>query len=171
VACPNGSPRPRTSSTCTSRSRRAAARPPTIGTGCSGTIGRCAPSTGERSISSSLADRLQVVVEKIQIEIKSHGRGRMAEHPLHRIDVRAVCRSSSGVRPPAPAITAARSNHARRAFRLRMTVPSGERSPQYASTNTTRRYCPNDAFDASRGRVGARARAASAIGSTRSAVR
>jgi hypothetical protein len=30
-----------------------------------------------------LGDRLQVVVEEIRIEIKSHGRGRMPEDPLH----------------------------------------------------------------------------------------
>jgi len=39
---------------------------------------------------------------------------------------------------------------------VRSAATSDERSPQYACTYTTRRYCSNDAFDASRGRVSGR---------------
>jgi hypothetical protein len=110
----------------------------TTGSGCSGTFGRCAPSMGERSISFSLADCREVVVEKIRVEIKSHARAdarlsigctalllcrpTLLSWPRYgEVHVLSGCRH----RPLPPPPLGPRSNHARRACRWRMTALSG----------------------------------------------
>ncbi|AJM77134.1 hypothetical protein APU90_03960 [Rathayibacter toxicus] len=60
-------------------------------------------------------DSVKVVVEEVRVDVERHGRGGVAEHPLHRLHVRpeltasdtAVCRKSCSVMGERPDSTSA----------------------------------------------------------------
>ena len=70
-----------------------------------------------RCLVQAFRDRKKVVAEQPGVDVQRHGRGRVPEHPLDRLDVgagctarlAAVCRRSCGVSPGTPVASAHRS--------------------------------------------------------------
>ena len=53
-----------------------------------------------RRLLHAFRDRVEVVVEQPRLDVQSHRRRRMPEHPLHALDVRAGTHCQAGRRVP-----------------------------------------------------------------------